>query len=333
MNIHYFQRYHDKENMVTANTMLLLSRLYSYSPDLFFRFLKNYILSDGFEPEINFTLQKKSVNSIPDAVISQKSFSIAVETKMSDRFNVDQLKRHLNSFGDEDCKVLLTLAPKPMHKKDAAEFELLLKSHNEKTDNPVLHVNTTFEELIKDVDSILDDRDYEMQEVLDDYRDFCYTGKLIPNEDGWKYMRVPLCTTTFDFNTSNNVYFCSENTNFRAHDIIGLYNKKSVRAIGKIVSRAVVEMLPNGPKIEPEFGNLTEKEKSIIAKAMILFPNLREGRHRFFFVEHFYDTDFRKTSPRAPMGTRMFNLTELMGTDKLPDLEILAEQLKTKTWV
>lgn len=31
MKIHYFQRYHEKENVATANTMLLLLRLYSYS--------------------------------------------------------------------------------------------------------------------------------------------------------------------------------------------------------------------------------------------------------------------------------------------------------------
>ena len=30
MKIHYFQRYHEKENVATANTMLLLSRLYQY---------------------------------------------------------------------------------------------------------------------------------------------------------------------------------------------------------------------------------------------------------------------------------------------------------------
>lgn len=35
MKIHYFQRYHEKENVATANTMLLLSRLYQYSSDKF----------------------------------------------------------------------------------------------------------------------------------------------------------------------------------------------------------------------------------------------------------------------------------------------------------
>lgn len=38
MKIHYFQRCHGKENAATANTMLLLSRLYSYSPDKFYIF-------------------------------------------------------------------------------------------------------------------------------------------------------------------------------------------------------------------------------------------------------------------------------------------------------
>lgn len=35
MNIHYFQRYNQKENVASANTMLLLSRLYFYSSDKF----------------------------------------------------------------------------------------------------------------------------------------------------------------------------------------------------------------------------------------------------------------------------------------------------------
>ena len=40
MKVHYFQRYSTKENVATANTMLLFSRLYSYSPNKFFDFLK-----------------------------------------------------------------------------------------------------------------------------------------------------------------------------------------------------------------------------------------------------------------------------------------------------
>lgn len=41
MKIHYFQRYHQGEDVATANTMLLSSRLYQYSSDKFYLFLKS----------------------------------------------------------------------------------------------------------------------------------------------------------------------------------------------------------------------------------------------------------------------------------------------------
>lgn len=43
METHYFQRYHSKENVDTANAMLLLSRLYLNSPKSFFSFLNNLV--------------------------------------------------------------------------------------------------------------------------------------------------------------------------------------------------------------------------------------------------------------------------------------------------
>ena len=136
MKIHYFQRYHSKENVATANTMLLLSRLYSYSSDKFFRFLKSEYFSDSFNPEIIFTLQEKSVDSVPDATITQESFKIVVETKMSDWFYENQLLRHLNSFGDEKYKVMITLAPELMEGTKKAAFEAKLKEYNEKQAHP-----------------------------------------------------------------------------------------------------------------------------------------------------------------------------------------------------
>lgn len=162
MQIHYFQRYHEKENVATANTMLLLSRLYSYSSDKFFRFLKSEYFSDSFNPEIIFTLQEKSVDSIPDATITQESFKIVVETKMSDWFYEDQLLRHLNSFSDEKYKVMITLAPELMEEGKKAAFEEKLKEYNEMQTHPVIHINTTFEDMANSISDILDDRDYEM---------------------------------------------------------------------------------------------------------------------------------------------------------------------------
>lgn len=336
MQIHYFQRYHEKENVATANTMLLLSRLYSYSSDKFFRFLKSEYFSDSFNPEIIFTLQEKSVDSIPDATITQESFKIVVETKMSDWFYEDQLLRHLNSFSDEKYKVMITLAPELMEEGKKAEFEEKLKAYNEKQTHPVIHINTTFEDMANAISDILDDRDYEMQDVLSDYLNYCYTNGLIPVSDSWKYLRMQLAGTTLNFNVSAGVYYDNAERGFRAHDFLGLYKNKSVRAVGKVIARITAVETEDGVKYNPEFGDLTDERKETIAKAMADGDShgydLRSIEHRYFFVDKFYETDFKKITPRAPMGTRIFDLTQVLGTEDIPETEELARRLTEETW-
>ena len=336
MKIHYFQRYHEKENVATANTMLLLSRLYSYSSDKFFRFLKSEFFSDAFEPEIVFNLQEKSVESIPDATITQESFKIVVETKMSDWFYSDQLVRHLKSFGDEKYKVMITLAPELMKPEKKIEFEERLKEYNAKQTQtyPVMHINTTFEKIIDAIRDVIDDRDYEMLEVLDDYLNYCYKDKLIIVSDSWKRMRAQLAGTTFDFNVSENLYYDSIDRGFSAHDYLGLYKEKSVRAIGKINAIITAVSTEAGLDYKAELGEITEERKQQIDRA------IKDGRNygyilnntRYFFVEKFYETDFKKVTPRAPMGSRVFDLSQILETDKLPEIEQIADILKTKTW-
>lgn len=281
MKIHYFQRYHEKENVATANTMLLLSRLYSYSSNKFFRFLKSEYFAGSFEPELVFTLQEKSLESIPDATITQEGFKIVVETKLTDWFYSDQLMRHLKSFGDEKNKVMITLASEPMSAEKLVDFEKQLKEYNESQTYPVIHINTTFEMMANAIRDVIADRDYEMQDVLDDYLNYCYKDGLIPVSDSWKYLRMQLAGTTLDFNVNNNVYYDNAERGFRAHDYLGLYKQKSVRAI---------------------------------------------------FVEQFYETDFKKISSGGSMGTRIFDLTTLLGTEEIPDVEQIAELLRNQSW-
>lgn len=334
MKIHYFQRYHEKENVATANTMLLLSRLYSYSSDKFFRLLKSEFFSDSFEPEIVFNLQEKSIDSIPDATITQESFKIVVETKLSDWFYSDQLLRHLKSFRDEKYKVMITLAPEMMNPDKKKEFEEILKEYNTSHTYPVMHVNTIFERLVNAIREVIDDRDYEMQEVLEDYLNYCYNDKLILVSDAWKRMRVQLAGTTFDFNVSENLYYDNLDRGFSAHDYLGLYKEKSVRAIGKINAIITAVTTESGLAYQVELGELTEERKQQIGRA------IEDGKNygyvldatRYFFVEKFYETDFKKITPRAPMGSRVFDLTQILETEKLPGTQEIAEQLSARTW-
>lgn len=340
MKIHYFQRYHSKENVATANTMLLLSRLYSFSPDKFFRLLKSELFPESFEPEIVFNLQEKSEKSVLDATIAQESFKIAVETKLYDWFYEEQLQNHLSVFKKEKAKIniLLTLAPQKMAEEKKIAFDNKLSDYNKEHQTSIIHINTTFEVLAHAVDEVLDDRDYEMKDVLDDYLNYCYTDNLIPVDDAWKWMRVQLAGTTLDYNKANNVYYDSVTRSFRAHSILGLYKNKSVRAIGKVIARITAVEIDNEIVFKEEVGKATEERKKLIKDAMDFAEknfgyDIRHYEHRYFFVDQFYETDFKKISPKAPMGTRIFDLTEVLGTNDIPNnTKTIAEQLKLKQW-
>lgn len=88
---------------------------------------------------------------------------------------------HIKAFSGEKYKRLLTLAPIPMteDKKELVETEV--SKHNEASDEKygVTHVNMTFEESASAVQDVLDNCDYEMQVVLDDYVDYCRHDNLI----------------------------------------------------------------------------------------------------------------------------------------------------------
>ena len=333
MKIHYFQRYHSKENVATANTMLLLSRFYAYSSDKFFHFLKSEIFVDEFDPQISFDLQVKMTDSVPDAVIAQESFKIVVETKRSDWFYSEQIMRHLKSFGGEKYKIMLTLSPEKMSEEKKEIFDKQIKAY----DKSIVHIHTTFEHLANAIQQTLhDDRDYEMQAILDDYVDYCCTDGLIQISDSWKYMRMQLAGTTFDFNVSQNLYYVGAERHFRPHDYLGLYKEKSVRAIGKIKTVITAVFSEGEVQLNAEKGQVTEElTQTIISAAAYAekhYGYFLTTPHRYYFVERFYETDFQKITPKAPMGSRVFDLTQILETENLPETAKIAEMLRTKTW-
>ncbi len=337
MKIHYFQRYHAKENVATANTMLLLSRFYSYSADKFFLFLKSEFFDNEFEPEIYFNLQERSAKSIPDATITQESFKIVVETKTYDWFSEGQLTNHLEAFSDERFKLLLTLAPTLMENEKKEHFDATLADYNKSKNTHIIHKNTTFEQLAEAIGDYIDDKDYEMQSVLDDYIDYCLHDGLIAISDSWKYLRMQLAGTTFNFNTANNVYYDKADRGFRAHDYLGLYKNKSIRAIGKICARILaIEDGSGNIQYEAEFGDVTAERQALIQASILDGDshgyNLHTIKHRYFFVEQFIETDFKKITKRPPMGSRIFDLSQILSLEKMPPTEKIAEFLKDKSW-
>lgn len=339
MQLHYFQRYHSKENVVTANTMLMLSRLYKYDSGKFFAMLNSLVLGTSESPELSFVLQPACGGSVPDAMISQKSFKIVVETKLYNQFGKEQLLRHLEHFGAEDVKVLLTIDSHQMNQDlfvaldaDIGEYN---RAQRQRLISPIKHVNLTFEQLVQAMEDIIDDRDTEILAVLDDFKKYCLDEKLIP--DGFKWMRAVTVGTTINDNQELGLYYDKETSGSSEHGYVGLYNKKRICYIGKLV-KTVLAVEENGQVIfEPEGGaSIADDEKARIREAIRRADDygydLHTQRHRYYLVEHFYPTNFRKNSKNPILKSKFFNLEEMLGESFDLDAEKIAAALSGRTW-
>lgn len=337
--IHYFQRYHKKEDMHTANAMLLLSRLYNYSPRKFYDFIEPFFKQNG---EANLTLQigmqdkKKNVDTIPDAVIAQDSFKIVVETKLYNNFSINQLKGHLDDFEDEHHKLLLTLDCEEITDEMQNKINEICKDKN------IVHKHITFSSLIDGIREHIDDRDDDFIDVLDDYAAYCDDNGLLPRNQFRVDMR--LAGDTFEKNMELGLYYDGASRGFSTCSYIGLYKNKSMRGIGKIIKRctaAVTNDDLNNPQIEiieEEIGKINDKDKQKIIESIIDAQNygydLARCPHRFFIVDKFHETNFEKISKYPPRGNRIFDISEILGIkDKeLPSTDKIAELLRNETW-
>lgn len=173
-----------------------------------------------------------------------------------------------------------------------------------------------------------------MRDVLDDYREYCYSSGLIPND--WKRMRVQLAGTTLNINKALNLYYDNADRRYSGHKYLGLYSQKAVRAIGEITT--IVTAIPKGNNLDftVEVGGMNdemlERIKTAIEDSKNYGYNLTGIKHRYFFVEEFFDTSFEKVTPYAPMGSRMFDLCEILSLSKLPSPDRIAELLKQVKW-
>ena len=76
-----------------------------------------------------------------------------------------------------------------------------------------------------------------------------------------------------------------------------------------------------------------EKIKEAIVHAELEYGyNLKTVKHRYFIVEHFYPTDFKKASKNPIQKSKYFNLAEMFKSKTLPETEEIASILDGKTW-
>ncbi len=345
-NIHYFQRYHSKENVHTANAFLLINKLYQYNPQYFYNFLDSLVedTSMDYQFRLSMTMQVKNENkkgsTVPDAMIVQNGYRLCFETKIGDWFYIEQFKGHIKSFNQLDTKykIMLSLS----NKNDcsiAKDIQNLVESFN-KTNNlfneeRLVYKHLTFENLIDCIEDMLSERDYEFKDIIDDYREYCIEQGLI--DDKYQLMKIFAAGDTLEINKKLNLYYRKSTDNIYT-DILGMYKEKSVVCVGKIY-KTVKAYMPENELVILDEQQVTQDEKDRIRSAILDAEkygyNLCTIEHNFFLVENFEDCNFVKTSKGGLRGGKTFKLEEEYGIKDIRNKTIkeIADELSKKSWV
>lgn len=335
-SIHYFQRYSQPENVATNNTLLLFSRLYQQSAQKFKGFLNDLLDDTNLEAGVVFNQQQRSgSNTIPDGIISQTSFKVVIETKQHENFSIPQLCGHLKNFGAEDYQVLLSLSPRMPDNVLQQKIRDEIESFNKQNGKSIKYIPTTFQQIVNKFKEAIEDYDFELIEIIDDYEDYCVWAKLITDDE--YRMRVVTCGWTLHENFQYNLYYDPASRGYSAHSYLGIYSDKSVRGIGKIENIVTADLQSNGQlKIIHATATVTPQQKqNIIDIIPVALKNnnfqIATG-HKFFCVEKFYTTNFQKTTKYPLQGTKFFNLQTLLSLPTLPPAKDIAELLNHITW-
>ncbi|MCB9167790.1 MAG: hypothetical protein H6595_09985 [Flavobacteriales bacterium] len=334
--VHYFPRYSQRENVITNNTLLLLNLFYKERPSLFEDVLNSLL---GEEAEISVgidVVQQGRIHkgTVPDANISQSSFRLVLETKRGTDFTRDQLTGHLEAFKAESTKILLLLSNEPLDEHTLAR----LVDPSALTAG-VRVVSRSFEDLIQAAKASINEREYELLELVDDYRQFCDTMDVLPWSKYW--LRANTAGWSYAENMKYGVYYESLDKGTFDHHYFGLYADKEVCAIGKMENSVRAELVDDElVNVESDKGVEVTPEQRERIKAIIHAAKLGRGRYdvskgcRFFIVDKFFETSFKKSTPYPIRKWRDFDLRDYLGKNltEMPPTEVIAERLKNKTW-
>ena len=333
--IHYFPRYSQKENLVTNNTLLLLSRLYDYNRLKFGKFLTKLgdeASSISEHLHLQFSQQRVTGVSVVDGFIAQDSIKIVVETKLNDDgFSVDQLRRHLTAFDGEKHRLFVLLSPGPAG-PGADVLHKIRKEAGE--DIPVLP--TTFGQVFAATRECLSDHDEDMLTILADFEVFCSDEGLLPRDQFTMF--VPPCGQSFADNEKYRLYYCPAHWHRKTARFLGVYADKSVRRLGRIRKIVICNIDPKQENLTlvggSENANAEERQR-IIGAARVAHKrgwNITHD-HKFYLCDEMVKTDFRKTSSGGIQGHRYIDIGEVLGLERLPGTVVeLAVLLKDQTW-
>lgn len=314
--ISYFQRFSQKENHVTNNTLLVLRHLYRASPNKI-SLLLNALFEEEVPIGLEFRQQVKSSHSVPDALIRQQPFSLFVEAKHGGALNSDQIKRHVKSIAGLGLPTGSAILIGLTKEHPSAELLATLKAEAEK--EAIRFFSVSYVDLVSELRKLCADYEQDLLEIIEDYESFLTSEGLLANPYG--RMVVFPCGTSWAENIRFGAYYEPPDRPAKWNcRFLGIYHQKAVSHIGQIEAAAVC-LIQDGKLVvqKEEFGKLTGAHRSRIQEMIetTTYYDLAIEPHRYYVVDHFTETHFNKASPSGMRGHRYFNLADYFGDTPL----------------
>lgn len=330
---HYFQRYSQKENLLTNNTLLLLQHFYKHDANRFEEFLRG-LVDDAIDISVgpSFEQQISTGESRVDGQIRQKSFNLAIEAKPYGNVRASQLKRHLKGFNKNEENLLIVITKDSLSEHEKKEYKAQLN----KVLSEVSFCAVTYEDIILGLNESVYDHELSLQEILDDYEEMCQQENVISTE---KYTMLVVSTgRSHQENLKYNIYYDpldrSHNKNFK---YLGLYKDKAIRAVGEVQTIVGCDLIDGKlvpTRNESRFSKLPEEQKNSIRGIINEVDRADIGKdHKFFLVDNFYQMDYKKSEAGGVIrSNRYMHLKDEEGFEVEMGGQELADLLDGREW-
>lgn len=334
--ISFFQRFSQRENHATNNTLLMFQHAYRVSPFLLQAVL-NYLADDELPIGLTFEQQVRRKESVPDGIITQTPLEILVETKMGSSLDQDQVARHTRGFarGDGHPKGLANRYLLGITKERIAGHERDTLCEMAKQGGVIL-ICLTFSQIAEALKAKCLDYGRELMEIVSDYEAYLSEEGLL--EEYGRWMPVFPCGSSIRENVAFGVYYEPASRPSKVHyRFLGLYTQKRVAYVGEVQASLVVEWTEGEAVWRAEKGEASDLNKSRIRALIDATPyyELDGANMRYYLVEAFREAGAEKISPYGILGMRYLDLSSLIhGYRPSSDFgaDQLAEALKAATW-
>lgn len=330
----FFQRYSQKENHITNNTLLMLRMIYRSHPNKLQTVLESLLTDDeedGFELHIgpSFEQQVRGSDSVPDAVIDQQGFSLLIEVKPEEKWDESQILRHIKTAQDYTSGTTILLL---LSKARDPNFNDRLK--REAKENNVVLVHGTFQALIDilDHEDLVADHETDLQEIVNDFIDLLWADGLL--DDPYALFAFG-CSQSLEWNLENEMYFDHITRPSKFEVLTGFYAKKEIHAIGRI-GATVIGSLEEGFKVEKAQPGINKKD---VLKKVETAAKKRGVAHssdplRWYVYSDLVKTSFRKSTPYGYFQGVRIHLKKAVGDQDIDPTNIseLAQAIDNKTF-